>query len=343
MPARTTASVSMPAARMPSTSPKLNPSRRSMTSMRRVTSVGWGRGTTKSRWSSAAKVMAMSSMFSASRRKSSSSMIVSAKSSTSAGGLASAATGMRPTRCGASQAMTARSWRTRAATDGRCTLTTTGVPSSSVAGVDLGDGGGGQRRALDRGEGRGDGAAQLLDEHPLDDRPRLGRDLVAAPLELGDELGREDPVPRGDDLAQLDVGRAQLLGRHPEAVRDAGDRRLAAAPALPQGPQPQRAAEVPHGRADPPARGQRAGPGEAGDARRRDGCAPPASPCRQASASGSTTQGPWSLKTPNAVSGAGLRHDDATRDGRARTGRRRPRPAPGRAARAWPAGARRAT
>ncbi len=109
MPARTTASVSMPAACMPSTSAKLKPSSRSMTSMRRVTSVGWGRGTTKARWSSVAKVMAMSSMFSASSRKSSSSVIVSAKSSTSAGGLASAATGMRPTRCGASHAMTARS------------------------------------------------------------------------------------------------------------------------------------------------------------------------------------------------------------------------------------------
>ena len=104
-----------------------------MTSMRRVTSTGCGRGTTKSRWSSEAKVMAMSSMFSASRRKSSSSVMVSANSSTSAGGLARAATGMRPTRWGASQAMTARSWCTRAATEGRCTLITTGVPSRSVA------------------------------------------------------------------------------------------------------------------------------------------------------------------------------------------------------------------
>ena len=99
----------MPAAGMPSTSEKLKPLERSMTSMRRVTSVGWGRGTTKSRWPSSAKVVAISSMFSASSRKSSSSTMVSAKSSTSAGGLASAAIGMRPTRCGASQAMTARS------------------------------------------------------------------------------------------------------------------------------------------------------------------------------------------------------------------------------------------
>ncbi len=61
-------------------------------------------------------------------------MIVSANSSTSAGGLANAATGMRPTRCGANQAITARSRRTRSATEGRCTLTTTFVPSSNVAG-----------------------------------------------------------------------------------------------------------------------------------------------------------------------------------------------------------------
>ena len=51
----------------------------------------------------------MSSMFSASSRKSSSSTMVSAKSSTRAGGLAKAAMGMRPTRCGASHAITARS------------------------------------------------------------------------------------------------------------------------------------------------------------------------------------------------------------------------------------------
>ena len=72
-------------------------------------------------------------MFSASSRKSSSSAIVSANSSTSAGGLASAATGMRPTRNGATHAITARSWRTSRATDGRCTFTTTASPVTSVA------------------------------------------------------------------------------------------------------------------------------------------------------------------------------------------------------------------
>ncbi len=41
--------------------------------------------------------------------------------------------------------------------------------------VDLGDGGGGERGGLDRGEGRGEGAAQLLGQHLLDDRPWFGR------------------------------------------------------------------------------------------------------------------------------------------------------------------------
>ncbi|CAB4584360.1 unannotated protein [freshwater metagenome] len=72
-------------------------------------------------------------MFAASIRKSSSSTIVSANSSTSAGGLASAAMGMRPTRCGASHAITRRSLRTNWLTLGRCTFTTTSSPVRSTA------------------------------------------------------------------------------------------------------------------------------------------------------------------------------------------------------------------
>ena len=86
----------------PCTSSHGMPSSRSITSTRRVTSVGCGRGTIVARWSVSASTRAMSSMFSASSRKSSSSTIVSANSSTSAGGFASAATGMRPIRRGAS-------------------------------------------------------------------------------------------------------------------------------------------------------------------------------------------------------------------------------------------------
>ena len=71
---------------------------------------------------------ATSNMFSASRRKSSSSVIVSANSSTRAGGLASAAIGMRPTRNGASHDMTLRSSNTFVRIPGRWTLTTTSSP-----------------------------------------------------------------------------------------------------------------------------------------------------------------------------------------------------------------------
>ena len=75
----------------------------------------------------------MSIMLAASIRKSSSSTIVSANSSTSAGGLANEAIGIRPTRCGASHAITRRSLCTSRATLGRCTFTTTCSPVCSVA------------------------------------------------------------------------------------------------------------------------------------------------------------------------------------------------------------------
>ena len=81
------------------------------------------------------------------------------------------------------------------ATPGRWTLTTTGVPSGRRGGVHLGDGGGGERCAFDRGEGSGERAAELVGQDLLDDRPRLGGDLVAAPLELGDQLGGKTPSP----------------------------------------------------------------------------------------------------------------------------------------------------
>ena len=72
-------------------------------------------------------------MFAASSRKSSSSVIVSAKRSTNAGGLASAATGMRPTVNGAIQDITSRSRWTRRPTEGRWTFTTTDSPVRRVA------------------------------------------------------------------------------------------------------------------------------------------------------------------------------------------------------------------
>ncbi len=130
---RSTAAVSIPAARIPSASLHGKPCRCSITSTRRVTSSGWGRGTTMVRWPVPANTSAMSSMFWASRRKSSSSTMVSANSSTRAGGLVRAATGMRPTRNGAIQAMAAMSRRTSGATRLRWTFTTTRSPVRRVA------------------------------------------------------------------------------------------------------------------------------------------------------------------------------------------------------------------
>jgi hypothetical protein len=112
-------------------------------------------------------------------------------------------------------------------------------------GMHLGDGGGGERGALDRGEGGGKRATELLGQDLLDDRPRFGRDLVAAPLELGDQLGREDAVTRRDDLTQLDVGRAEPLGHHPQTPGDAGDRFGAPTSTLAQVPEPECGAGVP--------------------------------------------------------------------------------------------------
>src|SRR5262249_48082050 len=156
------------------------------------------------------------------RRKSSSSVIISANSSTSAGGVASAATGIRPTRNGATHAMTRRSRWTSWPAPGRWTLTPTSSPGRGGAAGSAGSrparqGWGGLR--VEPREHR----LQRLAEVGLDDLPhdgeRLRRHLVPALAELVDELGREDALTRGEDLAELDVGGAELLGRQPEPLR----------------------------------------------------------------------------------------------------------------------------
>ena len=155
-------------------------------------------------------------------RKSSSSTIVSANSSTSAGGLASAATGMRPTRCGASQAIARRSVCTRRATSGRWTLTTTSSPVRRRAAwtwaIDAAASGVSVERledVLERPSEVGlDGAAHVVE--------RLGRHLVAAALELLDQLGREEALAGGDDLAELDERRPERLGGQAQPSRQLG-------------------------------------------------------------------------------------------------------------------------
>ena len=153
----------------------------------------------------------MSSMFSASRRKSSSSTIVSANSSISAGGLASTATGIRPTRCGARKLITARS-----SPDELGDLGSLHLDDDLLAGRQAAPGAPGRSRRrrsalVELGEDFVERAAEVALDAFADVGERLGRDPVAQQLELGDELGREDPLARGEDLAELDVGRPESL------------------------------------------------------------------------------------------------------------------------------------
>ena len=156
----------------------------------------------------------MSSMLAASSRKSSSSTMVSANSSTSAGGLASAAIGMRPTRWGASHAMARRSLRTSAGD-----LRALHLDDHGLAGVQR------ARRGPGRWTPRPAACGRTRRRWPrawCRGRPRRPRrttakvsgvDLVPAELELLDQLGREQPLAGGDDLAELDVRRARATRR----------------------------------------------------------------------------------------------------------------------------------
>ena len=113
--------------------PSANPRELSITSTRLVTRVRVGAGDddrplVRSRQHAGRRRACCA----ASRRKSSSSTIVSANSSTSAGGLARAATGMRPTRKGAIEAHGGQVVAHERGTSGRCTLTTTSSPVCST-------------------------------------------------------------------------------------------------------------------------------------------------------------------------------------------------------------------
>ena len=89
-------------------------------------------------------------------------------------------------------------------------------------GVDLGDRRGGQRRALEALEHGLQRLAELGLDGAAHDVERLGRHLIAAALELLDELGREEALTRRDDLAELDERRAQRLGGQPQPAREVG-------------------------------------------------------------------------------------------------------------------------
>ena len=145
--------------------------------------------------------------------------MVSANSSTSAGGLASAATGKRPTRNGAIHAMAAMSRRTRSSTRGRCTFTTTSSPLRSVAACTCAIDAAARHCASKRAKTRLERAAEVLLDDAANGVERFRRHLVAAGLELVDQLVGKQTAARGDDLAELDVGRSEPFEGTPQPAR----------------------------------------------------------------------------------------------------------------------------
>ena len=132
-----------------------------------------------------------------------------------------------------------------ASTRGRCTFTTTSSPVTSRAAwtwaIDA--------AAIGRSSKCANTVSSGAPRSPSTTRRmacvRLGRDLVAQLLELGHQLVGEQALERRDDLAELHVGRAELLERPPQPPREPGPR--ARRPAL---------ADVPD--AEGPARGRAA-------------------------------------------------------------------------------------
>ena len=173
--------VSMPAACIDSTSSNAKPRSRSITSTRRVTSVGCGprhddrRAGRSSRARRRCRACSRPRGGSRAPRRS-----VSANSSTSAGGLASAAIGIRPMSAGASHDSAAMSSRTSGATCGRCTLTTTSSPVMSRAACTCAI----DAAAIGSSSNEREQVLERAAEVDLDDGPdvveRLGRHLVAA-------------------------------------------------------------------------------------------------------------------------------------------------------------------
>jgi hypothetical protein len=140
-------------------------------------------------------------------------------------------------------------------------------------GVDLGDRRGRQRLLVEAVEHLPQGPAEVLLHHLADRLPRLGWHLVTALLELGDQRLGEDALTGGDDLAELDVGRAEPLRRMPQPTRQVGDRLVAPVAPLARGPEGHSHSEVAGGRGHPRARRQlprRHQPGHLGPHRRPD-------------------------------------------------------------------------
>ena len=113
--------------------------------------------------------------------------------------------------------------------------------------VHLSDRSGSERLAGELGEDILETGAEIGFDCGANHLERLSGHLVAALLELVDELNREEPLTRGDDLRQLDVGRAEDLDRRTQTLRQIGSRRLSigvSAATLAHPPDSDRPAEV---------------------------------------------------------------------------------------------------
>ena len=115
----------------------------------------------------------------------------------------------------------------------RWTLTTTRSPDRRVAACTWAIDAEATGSAVEGDEDLGEGTPEILLDGAADRREGLGRDPVAQQAELVDQLLGEDALARGDDLAELDVGRARGA-RRPAA--DAGRARPATARCRGRGP-----------------------------------------------------------------------------------------------------------
>ena len=100
---------------------------------------------------------------------------------------------------------------------------------AQAGGMDLGDRCRGYGRGLEVLEHGVEGPAQVGFDHLADDLEALRRHPVPQQPELVDQFGREHALPGGEDLAELDVRRPQVLERPPQAVGQARPGYLGAA------------------------------------------------------------------------------------------------------------------
>ena len=228
-------------------------------------------------------------------------MIVSANSSTSAGGLASAAIGMRPTRCGAEprhrcEVLADELRRPVAAGPSRRPRSPVCSVAACTCAIDAAASGMRSNYAKTSSSGQ---PRSCLDDRAHDLSNVSAGTWSRQSLNSRDQLFGEQPLAGGDDLAELDVGRAEVNRR----LRVAGARVRRAGVASPfRRSNSTHAADRPSEACGHPRR--RAIPGAPGAARMSSGTSPrhaartASSPASHVMSSGSSTHGGSSLNAP---------------------------------------------